>query len=128
MKKMISGAIALAFLAAPALANEPYGIWQTKTDKTGAYLHVKVEPCKGNSAQLCGIVHQTFKTPHTEIKGRKIFWDLDKVDGNEWGNGTVWDAETDKEYKAKVTLGKTKLRVEGCVGFLCDGQNWTRVK
>lgn len=128
MRNVIGGALALAFLAVPALANEPYGVWQTKTDKTGAYLHVKVTPCNGNKAQLCGTVLETFKTPHTEIKGRKIFWDLDKVSANEWGNGTVWDAETDKEYAAKVILGKSKLRVEGCFGILCDGQNWTRIK
>jgi len=128
MNKVIKTVIALAFLATPALANEPYGVWQTKTDKTGAYLHVQVAPCGGNKAKLCGVVAQTFKTPHTEIKGRKIFWDLEKVSENEWGNGRVWDAETDKEYAGKVILGKTKLRVEGCVGFLCDGQNWSRVK
>ena len=74
MKKLISTILATAFLATPVLANEPYGLWETKKDKTGAYLHVKVAPCKGNTAQLCGVVAQTFKTPHTEIKGRPIFW------------------------------------------------------
>ena len=128
MKRLIGAALAGMALATPAAANEPFGIWETKRDRTGAYLHVRVHPCDNDAAMLCGTVHQTFKTPHTEIVWRPIFWDLSPTSGNEWGGGTVWDAETDKDYAAKVILGSTRLRVEGCVGFLCDGQNWTRVE
>ena len=128
MKRLIGAALAGMALATPAAAIEPFGIWETKRDRTGAYLHVRVHPCDNDAAMLCGTVHQTFNTPHTEIVGRPIFWDLSPTSGNEWGGGTVWDAETDKDYAAKVILGSTRLRVEGCVGFLCDGQNWTRVE
>ena len=128
MKKLIGAAIAAIALATPALANEPYGIWQTKKDRKGAYLHARVHPCDNNAAMLCATVHQTFNTPHTEIVGRPIFWDLQPTSDTEWGGGTVWDAETDKNYDAKVIMGSTRLRVEGCVGFLCDGQNWTRIE
>ena len=128
MKRLIGAALAGMALATPAAANEPFGIWETKHDRTGAYLHVRVHPCDNDAAMLCGTVHQTFNTPHTEIVGRPIFWDLSPTSGNEWGGGTVWDAETDKDYAAKVILGSTRLRVEGCVGFLCDWQNWSRVE
>jgi len=128
MRTLIAAAIAATALAMPALANEPYGIWQTRTDRTGAYLHVRVHPCNGNGAMLCGTVNQTFNTPHTEIVGRPVFWDLQVTGANEWGGGTVWDAETDRNFDARVILGSSRLRVEGCVGFLCDGQNWTRIQ
>lgn len=128
MNKLIGAALAAISLGTTALANEPFGIWETKKDRTGAYLHVRVHLCDANPALLCGTVHQTFETPHTEIVGRPVFWDLSVTGDNTWGNGTVWDAETDKNFNAKVILGKTRLRVEGCVGFLCDGQNWTRIQ
>ncbi|MDE0983230.1 MAG: DUF2147 domain-containing protein [Yoonia sp.] len=128
MKRLIGAALAAMALGTPAFANEPYGIWETKRDRTGAYLHVRVHACDNDAAMLCGTVHKTFNTPHTEIVGRPIFWDLQVTSGNEWGDGTVWDAESDKNFNAKVILGSTRLRVEGCVGFLCDGQNWTRVE
>ena len=128
MKRLIAAALAATCLATPTLANDAYGIWQTRTNRTGAYLHVRVHACASNSAHLCGTVHQTFNTPHTEIVGRPVFWDLEVTGDNTWGNGEVWDAEEDRVYTGRVTLGSTRMRVEGCVGFLCDGQNWTRVQ
>ncbi|NKX42117.1 DUF2147 domain-containing protein [Rhodobacteraceae bacterium R_SAG2] len=128
MRKLAIGL--LAAFCAPALGAmaEPFGIWLTEKGRTGAYLHVKVTPCKDNSALLCGYVHKTFRTPHTEIVGRPIFWDLEQVSPTEWANGRVWDAENRKVYRAKVRLRETELRVEGCLGMLCDGQSWKRVR
>lgn len=128
MRTLIGAAIAAALLTTPTLANEPYGTWETKKDASGAYLHVKVEPCPDDEKLLCANVVKTFETPHTEIVGRKIFWDLETEDGQNWSGGQVWDAATDKTYDAKVILGKTRLRVEGCVSLFCEGQNWTRVE
>ena len=128
MAKRIIGFLAALWLSAPAFAAEPFGIWQTENGKTGAYLHVDVSPCRGNRALLCGYIHKTFKTPHTEIVGLPIFWDLEQVGAGHWANGRVWDAENRKVYRAKVTLGQNTLRVEGCVGIICDGQSWTRVR
>lgn len=128
MHKIVYTVLATLAITTSAFANEPFGIWQTKTDAAGAYLHVKVEPCAEKENLLCAKVHETFNTPHTEIVGKPVFWDLESVDETNWANGKVWDAATDQVYDAKVILGKTKLRVEGCVSILCDGQNWTRVE
>jgi Uncharacterized protein conserved in bacteria (DUF2147) len=48
---------------------------------------------------------------------------------NLW-EGEVYNAENGKTYTSKVSLTSPDvLRIEGCVlGFLCGGENWTRVK
>ena len=61
-----------------------------------------------------------------ELVGRKIFWDLEMVEDALWENGKVYDVLTDTDYDSRVILGKTALRVEGCVSSFCDGQNWKR--
>lgn len=121
-----------ALLAAtPALANEPFGIWQTITDATGAHLLVDVQPCAEDAAKLCGTVSEVVNSTNPEaakLVGRKIFWDVEKVKENTWENGQVYDVLTNKDYDSRVILGKTALRVEGCVSGFCDGQNWKRPK
>lgn len=115
------------FFAAPAFADEePYGIWKTISDDTGAYLLVDVQPCESDPSMLCSHVAEVHNSPHQEIVGRPVFWDMVTEDDRNWDGGRVWDAATDEEYDAKVILGKTALRVEGCVGIFCDGQNWKR--
>ncbi|MFT4794934.1 MAG: hypothetical protein ACJAVR_002431 [Paracoccaceae bacterium] len=117
---------ATILFATQASANEPFGVWQTITDDTGAYLLVDVQPCAADAAKLCSTVTEVINSPHQNLVGRPLFWDLEATDDNKWENGKVWDAATDKVYDAQVTLGKTAMRVEGCVSLFCDGQNWKR--
>ena len=126
MKYILTAAAMI--VATQASAADPYGLWQTITDKTGAHLLVDVQPCESDAAKLCGNVAKVVNSPAQELVGRKIFWDLEKTEDNKWENGKVWDVLTDKEYGSQVTLGKTALRVEGCVLSFCDGQNWKRPK
>jgi uncharacterized protein (DUF2147 family) len=48
---------------------------------------------------------------------------------NLW-QGEVYNPENGKKYDSKISLASPDvLRIEGCVlGFLCGGENWTRVK
>ena len=42
--------------------------------------------------------------------------------------GRIYNGDDGKVYDSKVSLlGPQTLRVEGCVGALCGGENWTRV-
>lgn len=128
MKNLIAGAVAL-MIAVPAFANEPFGIWRTITDDTGAHLLVDVHPCKDAEEKLCSTVTEVVNSDNPaalELIGRAIFWDMELVKENRWENGTVYDVLTDTDYDARVTLGKTAIRVEGCVSGFCDGQNWKR--
>jgi uncharacterized protein (DUF2147 family) len=44
--------------------------------------------------------------------------------------GEVYNAENGKTYDSKISLSSPDvLRIEGCIlGFLCGGENWTRIK
>lgn len=44
--------------------------------------------------------------------------------------GEVYNAENGKTYASRISLSAADvLRIEGCVlGFLCGGEDWTRVK
>jgi uncharacterized protein (DUF2147 family) len=127
MKTLIAAAVLLT--ATQAFANEPYGIWQTITDETGAHLLVDVHACDSDAAKLCSTVKEVINSedPAAEkLIGRQLFWDLEKVEDDLWENGTVYDVLTDTSYDSRVILGKTAIRIEGCVAGFCDGQNWKR--
>lgn len=127
MKTLITAAA--LFTATQAFAAEPYGIWQTITDETGAHLLVDVHPCESDAEKLCSTVKEVVNSNNPaaqELVGRQIFWDLEKVEDTLWENGKVYDVLTDTDYDSRVILGKTALRVEGCVSTFCDGQNWKR--
>jgi uncharacterized protein (DUF2147 family) len=53
-----------------------------------------------------------------------------KPTGPNRGEGQIYNSENGKIYSGSITLtSRDVLRVKGCVlGFLCGGQNWTRVK
>ncbi len=127
MKYLITATAILA--ASSAFANEPFGIWQTITDATGAHLLVDVHPCEEDEAKLCATVSEVVNSSNPaaqELIGRKIFWNLEKVKDGLWENGTVYDVITNADYNSRVILGAKALRVEGCVATFCDGQNWKR--
>ena len=48
---------------------------------------------------------------------------------NQW-EGQIYNSEDGNTYSASITLSDPNtLRVQGCVlGFLCGGENWTRVE
>jgi len=42
--------------------------------------------------------------------------------------GRIYNGDDGQVYQSKVSLlGPSTLRVEGCVGAICGGENWTRV-
>ena len=44
--------------------------------------------------------------------------------------GEIYNPENGKAYDSRISLASPDvLRIEGCVlGFLCGGENWTRIK
>jgi len=61
--------------------------------------------------------------------GLQLLLGMKPASDGRW-EGDIYNPENGKTYTSRMWL-KTDdtLRVEGCVlGFLCDGQDWTRTK
>ena len=132
---------AVILAAGPGRAAEPpIGEWLVKD----GYAQVRIENCGG---ALWGVISWEAKpgardaeNPDPALRGRPvlgmpILLDMREKTVNNWGTkeqrwvGHVYNSENGKTYDGSITLtSRNVLRVKGCVlGFLCGGQNWTRV-
>jgi uncharacterized protein (DUF2147 family) len=101
-------------------AAEPYGVWMRPSTGT----QVRFYDCGG---KLCGkIVSVRDQSRKGEI-GTVIMPGAMKSGANEW-KGDLLNTENGKTYSGVVTLQAGGLGLKGCVGFICQGETWTRVK
>lgn len=129
---LVGSAIILA--TSPVLAAEPVGEWLVENGAA----HIRIENCGG---ALWGVTSWE-KVPGKDTQnpdpakrnrptlGIPILIDMKPAaDGTRW-DGQVYNAENGKTYTANITLkDPNTLRIQGCVlGFLCGGENWTRVQ
>ena len=60
--------------------------------------------------------------------GLKILYGFEKRNAG-WRRGKIYDPETGKTYGSKLTLQDDgSLKVNGCIGPLCQTQIWTRAE
>ena len=136
-------AISAVLLAAPSAlaqgAAEPTGTWMTQAGDA----RVKVSKCGGG---ICGVI-VGLRAPIDPLTGRPavdsknpnpslatrpmiglpLFYGMQPSGPNKW-SGQIYNADDGNSYASSVSLSSPDtLRVEGCVGALCGGENWTRV-
>ena len=59
--------------------------------------------------------------------GLPLFSGMQPVAAGKW-SGQIYNADDGSSYASSVSVtGPDTLKVEGCVGALCGGENWTRV-
>ncbi len=134
MRLSICVGSALLLATFPAMAAEPTGDWLVENGAA----HIRIENCGGS---LWGVTSWE-KVPGKDTEnpdpakrnrptlGIPILIDMKPAgDGSRW-DGQVYNAENGKTYTANITLKDANtLRIQGCVlGFLCGGQDWTRVQ
>jgi uncharacterized protein (DUF2147 family) len=131
-----------ALLAAlPAKAQnglDPSGIWLTQAGDA----KVRVSKC---GAGICGVVvwlkdpidpatgkpHVDDKNPNPALKrrpmiGLPLFSGMHATGPNRW-SGQIYNADDGSTYASNVSVSAPDiLKVEGCVGAFCGGENWTR--
>ena len=140
MKNTIFMALSLAVvsIATPSLAAESInGNWKTEEGDTV----IKINKC---GATVCGRIDRWLITPpggvnqkdlnnpNKKLRSRKLLGTAIltgfKPDGKKW-KGRIYDPKSGKTYRSEVSLTSTnKLKVKGCIAFICQGQNWTRFK
>ena len=136
-------AIFAALLAAPSAraqgAGEPSGIWLTQAGDA----RVRVSKCGGG---ICGVIvglkqpidpatgkpQVDDKNPNPALAKRPViglplFSGMRATGPGKW-SGQIYNADDGSTYASNVAVtGPDTLRVEGCMGAFCGGENWTRV-
>jgi uncharacterized protein (DUF2147 family) len=133
MRAPSAAVVGLLAMTAPAMA-DPTGQWLVAK----RYAKVDIVKCDGLywgivtwEARAGGIDRNN---PDPAKRGRPtvgmpILLGMQQTDRNRW-EGEIYNAEDGKTYSANISLlDRDTLKVQGCVlGFLCGGENWTRVK
>lgn len=139
--KMVVAILAMLALAAPASAQNagsPDGIWLTQAGDA----KIRVSRC---GAGICGVViwlkepidpltgkpQVDDKNPNPALAKRRIiglslFSGMRPAGPNRW-SGQIYNADDGKTYASNISVtGPATLKVEGCVGTLCGGEEWSR--
>lgn len=139
MRTFLFAAIAsVTLVAAPALAADPTGLWQTPSrggqveiSKCGAGLCGRLISSEGLKADpnLKDVNNSNAALRGRALKGLTI---LTGFSGGpqEWTGGSIYNAEDGKTYSGSITLdGDNALKLRGCVVVpLCKTQVWTRLR
>lgn len=127
MLKPFATLAALALSAGAACADPVEGLWKTEVDD-GAYAVVRMVQC---GEKICGTIARTFngsgeyKSPTI---GKTLVWDMEPQGGGAYANGRIWRPSNDKVYRSKMQMNGDNLKVSGCIGPICLGQDWTRAQ
>lgn len=128
MRKLALLAIACVFAAGAALADPVEGVWRTEVDD-GAYAEITVAAC---GPFICGTITAAYNedgsTRESPNVGKQIVWDMVPGGDGSYGSGKIWRPSNGKTYRSKMAVTGDTLKVSGCIGPICSGQTWTRVK
>ncbi len=114
----LGGLSLAAVVAGSACAGSPFGTWERAA--TGG--HIEVYECKG------GLGMKVTKSS-TPANVGKIMMCGAKVDGDNKWKGDLASPVDGKTYSGHVTLvNDTTLKLEGCAGKVCNGEEWKKVK
>ena len=131
-------AVAALMAATPAKAQSADGIWLTQAGDA----KIRVSRCGG---EICGVVvwlkepidpmtgkpQVDDKNPNPSLARRPIiglplFSGMRPAGPGRW-SGRIYNADDGRTYSSKVSVaGPAKLRVEGCMGAFCGGEDWSR--
>ena len=111
------------------------GVYKTNPSKTtGGWAYVKFGACKEDNSLTCGTLIKAFSKNGKPIKdyehkGKYIVWDMKKEGNKNFSGGKIKDYSDGKVYNSKMEIiSKNKIGVSGCVLFICQSQEWNKLK
>ena len=135
MIKILIVVITLFTVSANVFAEPFSGVYKTMPSKsTGGWAHVKFGTCKENKNLTCGTLIKAFSKDgkaikNYEHKGKYVVWDMRKEGDKNFSGGKIKDYSDGKVYNSKMEiLSKNKIGVSGCVLFICQSQEWSKLK
>lgn len=140
MRGLLGVAVAALLAVAPAADASPVGLWRAKD---GA--QIRVSAC--GKGRLCGFVATTSpridpatgrapvdrhnpdpSSRNRPLVGVEILIGMAPSGPGEW-SGKLYNDDDGRIYDGKLKeLGPRAIRIEGCAGALCGGQELTRLK
>lgn len=119
---VLVAALVLSFSAHAENAGRLLGAWRTP----GAG-EIEIKRC---GERLCGLV--TRQEPATKEDqagppvGHMVLVDFSAIRNDRW-QGTIIDPRLGSAIRGVMMMTRSgQLRIEGCLGVLCDGETWTR--
>ncbi|MEZ5865135.1 MAG: DUF2147 domain-containing protein [Geminicoccaceae bacterium] len=110
MRKLLL-ATAVAALPAAALAADVDGVWKSEANDDGAY-RITMAPCAADAALTCGTISKAVTKdgddPTYANLGKPIVENMKAEGDGNYSDGTIWDPESDKTYKSKMTSRATR--------------------
>ena len=142
MRKIIlAGLLASAAFAASAQnLSSPIGKWKTLDDKTGKAMTM-TEVYEAKNGTLAAKITENLGLPANcsecsgqykdkPIVGMVTLWNLKANKDGTWGGGNGYKPSEDRHFKVKsvelIDNGE-RVRVTGCVLFICKNAEWVRV-
>ena len=134
MKVLIT--IFIFFVTSQNVFAEPLvGVYKTMPSKnTGGWAYVKFGACKENKSLICGTLVKAFSkngkvNKKYEHKGKYVVWNMKKEGNKNFSGGKIKDYSDGKVYNSKMEIiSKNKIAVSGCILFICQAQQWNKVK
>ena len=128
--------IVLFFVVSYNVFAEPFtGVYKTMPSKTtGGWAYVKFGACKENKDLTCGTLIKAFSKDGKVIKnydhkGKHVVWDMKRSGNKNFTGGKIKDYSDGKVYNSKMEIiSKNTIGVSGCVLFICQAQEWGKVK
>jgi uncharacterized protein (DUF2147 family) len=135
-------AILTALLGAPTAkaqaGPDPTGIWLTQAGDA----KVRVQQMRRRNLRGRDLAERSDQSRHRKTTGRRqesqsvarqtsndrasLFGAMQHSGPNKW-SGQIYNADDGNSYASNISVSDPDtLRVEGCVGVLCGGENWTR--
>tara|TARA_A100001234_G_scaffold18829_1_gene15010 strand:- start:1170 stop:1616 length:447 start_codon:yes stop_codon:yes gene_type:complete len=135
MRKILVAVIVFFIVSVNVFAEPFSGVYKTMPSKTtGGWAHVKFGACKENKNFTCGTLIKAFSRDGKAVKnyehqGKYVVWDMRKEGDKDFSGGKIKDYSDGKVYNSKMEiLSKNKIGVSGCVLFICQAQEWSKVK
>ena len=135
MRKILAALIVFFIVSVDVFAEPFSGVYKTMPSKTtGGWAHVKFGACKENKNFTCGTLIKAFSRDGKAVKnyehqGKYVVWDMRKEGDKDFSGGKIKDYSDGKVYNSKMEiLSKNKIGVSGCVLFICQAQEWSKVK
>ena len=135
MIKIITTMVAFLVISANVYAEPFSGMYKTMpSKKSGGWAYVKFGACKKNKNLICGTLMKAFSKDgkaikNYEHKGKYVVWDMKKEGNKNFSGGKIKDYSDGKVYSSKMEIiSKNKIGVSGCVLFICQSQEWNKLK